>query len=445
MATAAPHLHVKSAWHPYRSPPSPPPPPPPPPPPSQQHSFAHTAAHTTAASTSTSTTSADEQFRLGCALHAAARRGDATAASAALDAGAPVAFRGGVFHEPPLHVACGRGCLTLARLLLASGADANQRCDRGNTALHEAAHGGSLCAARLLLEHTGVRVAARNKQGYTAERIARTERRGAVADYLAAAGETRRRRQQQEVREATIPAASAAVEEVSSTAGGSATGEAALSGEAAAEWFAAAFGEGGGGVTFGELGRSMRVARALAGCAPLAEACREAGRGEGVDDGVVLSAAEVLPLLVPGLSGGEAVMLVAEARRRCVLRRPQGGGSHTSSLVGTPQTAGLSVGPPRRPKGGHDVDEDDVDTTSWGDVVAARRGAEDDGCLRWSHRGGGGGSSSSCTRRLGRRDQSGGGSAAAALNSSSGGSRTPPPSYLLCPTGQGRRAAARGP
>ena len=86
------------------------------------------------------------------AAHAAAKRCDAAAVSAALAAGAALQWHGDVNACTPLHWAAYGGSTDCVRVLLAAGADVSSRALDGCTPLHSAAAQGFAACCRLLLD-----------------------------------------------------------------------------------------------------------------------------------------------------------------------------------------------------------------------------------------------------------------------------------------------------
>ncbi len=113
----------------------------------------------------------------------AAKRGDATAARAALDGGASPESRGGRFNETALHFAAAGGHSAVARLLLDRGAAVNSTTVGGETPLHWATRGGHVDCVQLLLER-GADVVAANTTGDTPLRYAAQDGHAACVELL---------------------------------------------------------------------------------------------------------------------------------------------------------------------------------------------------------------------------------------------------------------------
>jgi ankyrin repeat protein len=73
--------------------------------------------------------------------------------------------------------------LSVAKLLVESGADFGLKNDIGQTALHDAAREGHLSVVKLLVER-GADVRLKNDKGQTARDVARGEEKMEVAEWL---------------------------------------------------------------------------------------------------------------------------------------------------------------------------------------------------------------------------------------------------------------------
>jgi ankyrin repeat protein len=90
------------------------------------------------------------------------------------------------FHVAAIHAALAGPEPSIARLLVAAGADVNARQQDGFTPLHETAHSGNLELTRYLLAHEAD-PGARNDQGRTPAEVARERGHSEVAQMLEAA------------------------------------------------------------------------------------------------------------------------------------------------------------------------------------------------------------------------------------------------------------------
>ena len=89
--------------------------------------------------------------RLGEQLYGAARWGDLQLTRSLLRAKAAVDYRGPKFKNSPLMDAASRGYLSVARALIAAGADVDAPDKFGWTAMHHAAKAGQCPIVRLLV------------------------------------------------------------------------------------------------------------------------------------------------------------------------------------------------------------------------------------------------------------------------------------------------------
>lgn len=110
-------------------------------------------------------------------LFAAIERGDAAAATAALDAGAKPGAPAPT-GEPPLVLAAAAGAQEIVALLLARGAPVDGAGGAGNTALMHAAARGHRSVVRLLLQR-GADPGRKNRWGMGAEDWAKWSADGA--------------------------------------------------------------------------------------------------------------------------------------------------------------------------------------------------------------------------------------------------------------------------
>lgn len=104
--------------------------------------------------------------RLGERLYGAVRWGDLRPVRSLLQAKASVDYRGPKFRNTPLMDAASHGYLSVARVLIAAGADVDA-CDKfGMSAMHHAAKAGQLPIVRILLA-AGAAHSLVNKAGKT--------------------------------------------------------------------------------------------------------------------------------------------------------------------------------------------------------------------------------------------------------------------------------------
>eukprot|EP01060_Flectonema_neradi_P004213 TRINITY_DN12750_c0_g1_i1.p1 TRINITY_DN12750_c0_g1~~TRINITY_DN12750_c0_g1_i1.p1 ORF type:complete len:406 (+),score=123.63 TRINITY_DN12750_c0_g1_i1:121-1338(+) len=122
----------------------------------------------------------------------ACRDGCIETVKAAIDNGAQLQHAGGVFGETPLHAACAKGSLSVVKILVESGADVRARCERNNTPLHEAAFSNHINIVKWMLANTSCRLLAKNVNGMTPERSAKSQRHHKCAELLKKAAEARK-------------------------------------------------------------------------------------------------------------------------------------------------------------------------------------------------------------------------------------------------------------
>lgn len=121
-------------------------------------------------------------------LHLAAHFGNADAALALLNKGANAdAPSTNAMRNSALHAAAAGRSLSVAKVLIAAGADVNARQSGGWTPLHSAAQNGDVEFARLLTE-AGADVSARADNQQRALDLALTKGQQAMVDFLEAHG-----------------------------------------------------------------------------------------------------------------------------------------------------------------------------------------------------------------------------------------------------------------
>ena len=122
----------------------------------------------------------------------ACRDGCLKTVQTAIDDGGELDHAGGVFGETPLHAACGKGSLPVVQALIEAGADVRARCERNGTPLHEAAFGNHIPVVKWMVANTNCRLLAKNTNGMTPERSAKSQRHHKCAELLKKAAETRK-------------------------------------------------------------------------------------------------------------------------------------------------------------------------------------------------------------------------------------------------------------
>lgn len=119
----------------------------------------------------------------GAALLSAVERGDCKMVVELLDSGSNVDTRRKGEGSTPLIVACAKGHIEVAKVLLDKGADVNARNVNGWTALMAASANDRLDAVKLLLDR-GAEVNSRHAYGHTALKLARQKNHTRIVKLL---------------------------------------------------------------------------------------------------------------------------------------------------------------------------------------------------------------------------------------------------------------------
>ena len=114
---------------------------------------------------------------------AAAREGDLDGVKAAVENGADIEERGGLFHGTGLYYACWRGCFSTVDYLIHCGAKVNCRDNNSDLPIHYACESGHLDTVKLIISK-GSDFTSTNNYGRTPLHVASLFGHRPVVDYF---------------------------------------------------------------------------------------------------------------------------------------------------------------------------------------------------------------------------------------------------------------------